>query len=151
MDQSEAVKEVDARANYTSGLRLLADFYDKHWEVPLPSAEHGNYAVNTDEDARKLAKALGTFQKVYSEDMFTMTKDFGSITARFVFYRKAICKAKVVGVKTIEARLIPAVPAYTVPAQTVDIIEWDCGSLLDPVTSEESSNDRSKEAGSTQD
>jgi hypothetical protein len=138
----------EERALYVAGLREIADFYDAHPEVPTPSDGHNNYAVNTDEDARKLAKALGTFKKEYSEDMFTMSKTFGSIQAKFVFYRKAICKAKVVGVKTIEAQFVPA---YTVPARTVDIIEWDCGSLLDPVTSEESSNDRSQEAGSAQD
>jgi hypothetical protein len=129
VEQDEPMTE---RAQYIAGLRQIADFYDAHPEVPTPSDNHTNYAVNTDEDARNLAKALGTFKKEYSEDMFTMSKTFGSVQARFVFYRKAICKAKVVGVKTIEAEFVPAVEAYTRPARTVDIIEWDCGSLLDP-------------------
>jgi hypothetical protein len=119
-----------ARREYTTGLRNLADFYDANPLIPIPSDPITNYAVNTDQDARNLAKALGTFRKTYSEDIFTMSKDFGSVNVRFVFYRKAICKAKVVGVKTVEAVHVPAQEAYIIPAKTQEIIEWDCGALL---------------------
>lgn len=129
VEQDEPMTE---REKYTASLRQLATFYEAHPEIPFGSDTITNYAVNSDEDARNLAKALGTFKKEYSEDMFTMSKSFGGLAVRFVFYRKAICKAKVVGVKTIEAEFVPAVEAYTRPARTVDIIEWDCGSLLDP-------------------
>jgi hypothetical protein len=37
-----------------------------------------------------------------------------------------------VGVKTVEAIHVPAQEAHVIPAKTVEIIEWDCGSLLDP-------------------
>jgi len=119
-----------ARREYTTALRNLADWYDAHPEIPFSTDSMQNYALNTDEEARALAKALGTFQKHYSEDMFTMSKKFGPIDCRFVFYRKAICKAKVVGVKTVEAVVVPAQAAYVIPAKTVEIIEWDCGALL---------------------
>ena len=135
-----------ARREYTTALRNIADFYDANPLIPIPSESMSNYAVNSDADARNLAKALKTFRKVYSEDMFTMVKDFGPINYRFVFYRKAICKAKVVGVKTVPAEFVPAQESYTRPARTEEIIEWDCGTLLGEPDAHPEANDPAPDA-----
>jgi hypothetical protein len=122
-------KSQTKRELYTAGLRQLANWYDAHPEIPLPGLEHTNYTVDSKEHAAALAKALGTFEKQYSEWSLTVVKMFGNIEARFVFTREQVCTKKVVGVETIPAKFIEA---YTIEAQTKEIVEWECHALNVP-------------------
>jgi hypothetical protein len=96
--------------------------------------EQSNYSINSKDDAVNLAKALGTFKKIYQDDLLTVKAMFGCIEARFVFTRDQICEAKVVGQKYQEERVIPA---HIIPGRMVDVVEWDCKPLSVP---EEQSN-----------
>ncbi|MFI5223848.1 MAG: hypothetical protein ACHQX3_06325, partial [Nitrospirales bacterium] len=127
--QTEAAKEVDERAQYTMGLRLLADFYDQNPGVPIPWLNHANYAVDTKEHAEAVARGLGTFKKDGNDNYLHLTKTFGNIVAKFVFTRENVCVKRVVGVETIPAYFVEA---HTVEARTKEIVEWDCQPLLVP-------------------
>lgn len=134
MDESKNHRE------YVQGLRALADFYEAHPEVPLPYSEQNIYALDTKDEAKMLAEALGTFEKEYNEWHFTMVKRFGPIQMRFVFNRGNVCTKKVVGVKTIPAEFVEA---HTRPARTEEIVEWDCpDSLLDHDTEARQAQER---------
>jgi hypothetical protein len=116
------------RKDYTNGLRELADWWDKHLEVPLnyaPSIATG--ALNTKEEAALVIRALGNCTKRYSGDIFVVGRKFGPIDMEFLFYRDKVCERRVVSVELIPEQFIEA---HTIPARTKEIVEWDCHPIL---------------------
>ena len=71
-----------------------------------------------------MARALGSFDKEYSEEsgLVTFCRDFGGLKLRFVFTRQSVCTCRVVG--TVE------VPEVVIPAHTKELVEWDCQPIL---------------------
>lgn len=131
--------------SYADSLRAVADLYENHPELPLPQMEHCNFAMDTKDDAANLAKALGTFEKVYTDDLLIVKKKVGCIETKFYFTRENVCTPTVVG-KKMEPEVY--IPGRLIPAREVDIIEWDCHPLN---VAEEKQNGGSQEAGSTED
>src|SRR6185436_13988075 len=106
---------------YAEGLRLLADWYERNETVPNPGS-YENYDVNSKDDAVNVVRALGSCHKRYDDNLFRVTKEFGAVTASFIFMRGAVCTRRVVGEEEI--------PEEIVPAHTREIIAWDCHPVL---------------------
>lgn len=119
---------------YVEGLRQLASWYEAHPEIDTPDKTIDVYSLNTKEEAAACLKALVPCKKEYEGTMFRLSKEFGSINLRFIFYRQAVCTARVIGQRHIEAYTKPAqlLPAEHVDAHDEDIIEWDCGPIIVP-------------------
>lgn len=115
------------RRHYTAGLRALADFYDAHPEIATPEPEHSVYSMNEKEEAAAVVRALGKCEKRYADNMFYISREFGPITLKFVFYRSAVCVRKVVAVEEVPEEVIPE---RVVPAHKREIVEWECEPIL---------------------
>lgn len=119
-----------------SGYRALADWYEAHPDAPMPY-EPGATVLSFDredaDEARRIAKMLGTFEKDGDDKFFRLSKAFGGVKLEFVFYRDRVCQPRVVGTKTV---MVPAAAPPIVPPDTpmvekqIDIVEWDCPPLL---------------------
>lgn len=119
-------------------LRTLADFYERPESLALPypygltTQTHyiNEYSYNEKREyvkdeaktlaaLRRYARRLGAHTKNYSGNDFELVKEFGhKIRLRFVVSREAVCTKRLVGVKTHEAKIVPA--------YTEEIYEWDC-------------------------
>ena len=115
---------------FTQALRQIADFYDKHPEVPLPDlVSMPIYTVNTPEEIAPIARAFGTSFKEYNSTFFKLTKQFGVIKLEVVAYRDQVCVKRVVGTKKVKKQVLAE---YQPPANYVEkeveeeIVEWDC-------------------------
>ena len=121
----------DKHKEYATGLRLVADFIEQHPELPLPPTEFSNYSLNTKEEAEKLMRALGTCEKVYTDQMFYLVKKFGALTYRGVFFRDEVCTRIQVGEKLVPEHHLPARDAETIAEHMEPVYEWRCpGSVL---------------------
>jgi len=124
---------------YANGLRELADWIEEHPEMPRPGPTLNVYELNSRDEAVACLKALGSCKKEYTENNFYLSREFGPIKLAFMFYRTAVCKRRVVGVKEVGTAVVPAriIPEEIIPAHTEEIVEWDCGeSLLEPQSSQ---------------
>ena len=92
-------------------LRLMADWYEAHPDMPAPTARiYANGEHSTMDGARRIARMLGAFEKGGSDLFLEIAKQFGSVALSVSFYRSDICTKRVV---------------------QKEIIEWDCPPLLD--------------------
>lgn len=113
-------------AQFAAGLRAVADFYEQHEEIALPHEPYiSNFSVNTKEEAVLVAKALGTFDKVYRDDSFQILKEVvPGFQMRFYFNRASVCERVVKGTTTIAAHV------EHVPERVIEDVEWRCHPLL---------------------
>lgn len=119
-------------------LRLLADFYEEHPDVPAPmDLTYGFLGVYLpDSKAKEILAGLGSFEKVIQNgdygDYFIAKKKLGCMTLNFKVRRESVCTPKVVGKRTIPAHIVPAKfePEQIVPEREEDIIEWECAPIL---------------------
>lgn len=109
---------------YARGLRLIADWYEAHPDMPIPyTGEICVFGVKeTREEAARIAEALKPCRKEWAESFLKITRDFGGVTLKFVFNREAVCTRRVVRHKEI--------PAEFSPARVVEIVTWDCEPIL---------------------
>lgn len=110
---------------FTQSLRLIADFYDAHPEITLPSMS-GMSIYGADKGQLRLgARAFGEAEKEFYSSYFILKKKFGEITLSYWSAREQVCTKREVGKKYIEAYTPPPVEAH----EEV-VYEWDCGSLF---------------------
>ena len=119
------------RTLYVKGLLELAKWLEAHPEVPLPEKRFVAYAYgdnDTKEGAAKIMRSMGSCEKRYSDaGIFYLEKEFHGIKVSIMFDRDKVCVRKVVGVETIPAKFVEA---HTIPARTVEKVEWDCQPVL---------------------
>jgi len=117
---------------YAAGLRQLADWIEAHPEQPRPDAELSVYALNTKQEAAACLRALTPCKKEYRDELFQLSRMFGPLNLKFIFYRNAVCTRKVVGTKEVGVEVIPSrvIPEQIIPAHTEEIVEWECGESL---------------------
>lgn len=117
---------------YAGGLRLLADWYEQHADVELPSSVVTVYAEDTKENAALILRSLSPCEKTYADDLFHLKRKFGPLLLDFVFLRNTVCVPRIVGQREVPASVTPAqfVPEKFVEAHTEDIIERDCKPVL---------------------
>ncbi|MDP7337678.1 MAG: hypothetical protein QF786_00050 [Vicinamibacterales bacterium] len=110
---------------FVGGLRDLADWYEAHPEVTLPSS-----TVNIYPDVREfsaVARAMGSAEKEAVGSWFVLAKSFGPISLEANADRDEVCTKRVVGTRT-ETKRVPT--AFEDREVDVEIVEWDCPSLL---------------------
>ena len=135
MSQKQVLTEQEIREQWLTGLEELAKFLRGKPELPLPKALRTNeyqYLRNNDDAKTKMAiiaKDFAPCEKEYTEDYFSLIRSFGPHTLSYFTSRSAVCTAKVVGKKMVEAR--PSSYFPEVPAHEEDIIEWECSPLLE--------------------
>jgi len=77
------------------GLRELADWYEKHPEVGLPSVRIELDSLNADEAIRGLAltaKAFGTCEKKFGSYLISINRRFGPVRVSAHVDRDSVCK-----------------------------------------------------------
>jgi hypothetical protein len=145
-----APAEVDPRAAFTRGLREIADFLDAHPDVPLPylesSAHSGGelrpslpiYLWGDDqrEQLAAIAREMGRAEKSANDrtKQFYVYRTFGGIDLVAAADRDTVCERVVVATEQVtkevpDPEALAAVPTVTV-VETVETVEWRCGSLL---------------------
>ncbi len=109
---------------FVTDLRALADFYEAHPTLPIPIISPVNAFVWTQEALASAARDLGGASKEGSGSWFSLRKWITPSLALDINVERAkVCTARVVGSKVIPAQ-----------AERVEnIIEWECGSVLDAV------------------
>ncbi len=112
------------RGQMIQGMRDCADWLEAH-----PEAEHIDVNAwifdrgSSNEEIAEIVKAMGSVEKNYSgEDLF-IKKMFGGMQITYCVNRSAVCERIVTGTKTS--------PAQFTPEQTVEVVEWRCGSILE--------------------
>lgn len=109
---------------YADGLRAIADWYEAHQDIPLPSGGIEVYSVHTKEEAANVIRSLGRCEKKYDSTFFYVIGEFGPISLKFSWYRSEVCERRVVGKKLV--------PAHYTPEREEEIVEWDCHPILQP-------------------
>jgi hypothetical protein len=117
---------------YADSLRKIADLFEKHTELKLPhDCDQFNYfSANAPSELEKLTRALGKCTKRYDRAFtgsFELDSRIGQIEFRAILNKNRVCKARVVGTKTVPAVVIPE---RTIPEHQEEIIEWDCSEPL---------------------
>jgi hypothetical protein len=117
------------RARFVAGLHEVAVWLDQHPTVELPESTITCYAMNdSPEVVALIMRAMGKCEKQASDNgLFYLKKKFGPITLQYIFDRNTVCTAKVVGHKDVPEEVIPA---RTIAAHSVPILEWDCQPVL---------------------
>ncbi len=112
-------------AEFVRGLQAIAAFYAANPDLNLPALQV--YSHDGLHDATKIVKAFGKCEKTYSDNFLHITKRFHNVPLTFVLTKAAVCNPKVVGTKHIPEKFVPE---HTIPAQDIEIVEWDCHPLL---------------------
>ena len=143
---SPAAAENSQRAAYIKGLRALADTLEQHDELPLPARDGGRitWSFLGDSDAREqMAVAARAIPCNWRKDMWGQEKHYFDLNGELHglpitlgAYRDDVCERIVTGTheetKTVkDPEALAAVPEVRV-TETVEDIEWRCGSLLAP-------------------
>jgi hypothetical protein len=128
------------RAAYIDGLRQLTTALEQHPEIGLPVEGTGLPLTFSfwDNDAARAqmaatARALPcTWDKEASDTYLRLRGRIAGLHVELVAYRDAVCTRVVTGTeeREVEVEVTPAVTEKR--TETVDVVEWDCGSLLAP-------------------
>jgi hypothetical protein len=115
-------------------LRQLADWFDKHPEVPVPSGLKADscsyYCYLYAEEFKEALPKLGAFKKVYNEYDFEAVIEVAGFKIAYYTSRENVCTKKVVSKKFVPEVVVPQ---RIIAAHEEDVIEWECGdSLLAP-------------------
>jgi hypothetical protein len=117
---------------YADSLRMIADFFEAHEELPLPhDAEvFPIYSVSDREDLQPWLRALGSIEKRFDGHWFRPRHRFGTIDLELVLYRENICRRVVKGVETVTVLEADPEALKKVPMREVtreqEIVEWEC-------------------------
>lgn len=123
---------------FVKSLRLLADWYEQHPELPLPY-ELGNPMFvflygKTEDRVKEILREIGSFEKVFDEPSkgdFSAVKTIGEFKLKFHTSREMVCTPRVVGTRLVEREVIPAQPKRVIEAHEEEIVEWDCHPILE--------------------
>lgn len=127
------------RSEFTRGLRVLADILDDNPGLPLPYDGHKsdlNWIVSSDPEHQRTTAALfarlvpGTIVKSPRGEALDLTGSIGGLKVCFIASRDAVCERVVVGTREVTVEAAPAVPATPEHTETIEDVEWVCGSLL---------------------
>jgi hypothetical protein len=135
------------RARYIDGLRVLASVLEAHPETPLPwdgSGTEINFMFLSGGGQRErmaaTARALPcTWRKSVwgGEDgesaYFDLTGELAGLKIKLIAYRESVCRRVVVGTEDREVQEIVKPAETRTVVKPVEIVEWDCGSLLSPL------------------
>ena len=138
------MNDSDKRAEYTKGLRALADLLDANPDLDLPwegsHPQYGTLSVITlaDEGAAQIAawaKALpGTKKKEVRDTHFYLKGSLHGLHMRVIANRDQVCRRVVTGTREVteevpDPEALASVPTVTV-TKTVEDVEWVCEPIL---------------------
>lgn len=103
---------------FAESLRELADFYEAHQDFSIPNDPSFLIYCNSKQELVTAARALGGCEKKYQADYFSLVKRFGILKLDLFLARSQVCRSKIVGVKRVEERVIPA--------HDEPVVEWEC-------------------------
>lgn len=142
---TETKPNLDPRAEYIAGLRMLADLLEAHPDLVLPAGKDAfadlTVAIFGDDQREQMAawtRALpGEKRKGQSGtngDILTLNGQLRGLHLRLICDRDEVCERVVVGTKTEtktvkDPALLAEVPEVEVTEQ-VEIVEWRCTSIL---------------------
>jgi hypothetical protein len=142
----ETLRPPTERERYVDGLRVLASVLEQNENIPLPIQGHSSTLTmmfyGKDEAIREaMAAAARAFPCNWekrvsgggeSSEYFDLLGTLGALRVELTAPRKAVCKRVVVGTEEqeVEEVVTPAVTRKV--TKPVEIVEWDCGSLLAP-------------------
>jgi hypothetical protein len=120
------------REDFIRGLREMADFFESHEEMPMPTWRQVIDLFATGESSRQqmvsAAKAMGKANKGFNEELITLSKNFGDLlTLKMHAYREQICERIVIATEEIPEEIIPE---RVVKAHVREKVEWRCEPLL---------------------
>jgi hypothetical protein len=126
----------ERRRQFIEGLRAVANFYEQNpgaWydgmHLTLNMYVWGRSARKT---LAEMARAFGQCNKVYDDNNITLSRQFSEQVTLAVFAPRAkVCRRVVLGTRILPARIVPATEEVRIPASSVEILEWQCGPLLD--------------------
>lgn len=122
--------------NFVSGLRELAELYEGHPELPLPTENCFNvWLYGSQEEIlaqlRIFARAFGRAEKeVIGDSFFVMKREFGSVRLEVNVNRETVCVPRIVGKKKVMVKEVTQPAVVTEVEKEVDVIEWDCKPLM---------------------
>jgi hypothetical protein len=130
------------RAAYTAGLRALADALDADPGLPLPydgTTSELSVFTSTKAEAAAYARLLpGKVDKAVTDGYYGFELHGTLHGLRVLVYapREQVCERVVLGTREVtrevpDPKALAAVPTTTV-TETVEDVEWICGSLLSP-------------------
>lgn len=132
----------DERAEFTAGLRELADLLDQQPELPLPNFGNVPWYLFGEGDlarqkaeARRLVRMLpGSARKWETGDLFRFGGSFHGVPWEVIVDRPAVCERVVVSTEEVtcevpDPQALAQVPTTTV-TETVEKVEWRCSPLL---------------------
>lgn len=136
---STETNEATPQQIFAQSLLNLATWYAVHSEAPVPSSMIVGHdkildiSVSSFEAKQEQIRAIGPGEKKYDDKFFRYIVKGDGFKLDFFEYRDKVCVRKVVGTKTIPAKVIPATAAQVIPEREEEIVEWECpGSLLAP-------------------
>jgi lipid II:glycine glycyltransferase (peptidoglycan interpeptide bridge formation enzyme) len=138
---SEEQIAANKRKEFCKGLESLAQFLRSRPSTPLPTDKNFLVYLWGKNSTREAVKAMGTCDKEFNEYQVTFSKSFGPIKYGVFVSRDTVCRAVVVGKKTISAKDAVFIPSE--PAKEVDDIKWECEPLL---AEDENSQENSTES-----
>lgn len=107
------------RKDFIAGLVNLAAFLKSRPELPVPLNLWATVYLTADE-FRDAQQHMGSYIKSPLDDIYGIEKHFpGKVAYRLITARANVCTKRVVGTRTI-------------PERTEELVEWDCGSILEP-------------------
>ena len=136
----------DTRTAYTTGLRQLADLLDTNPDLPIPftgSDDMAPISIHSlgygDDDPKAtlatIARLLpGTVTKEVDSSYYRINGTLSGLHVQATAYRDAVCERVVTGTREVTVPATPATPAQPEHTQTVEDVEWVCGSLLAEAT-----------------
>lgn len=135
----------DTRAEYTAGLRALADLLDANPDVPLPyGAGTGDspadrltfYFLSSTQDPKtnlaRIARLIpGKVTKESDDYNFTIAGRLRGVHVQAVATRADVCERVVTGTRAVThtTPAIEAAPASTITT-VVEDVEWICAPIL---------------------
>lgn len=119
-------------SEFSDGLRAMADWFDRHPD--LPGSVHGAVMIFADADELPVvARALGTAEKDADEYGFRLRRRFGPVPLSTYTARDAVCERVKVGERTVTRHVPPEGVELVEVAEVEDVYEWRCPeSILRP-------------------
>ena len=115
---------------YADSLRLVADFYATHEDVPQPDSVLKVFALFGRAAVAAFARALGHVEKEVDDHFYRVSRKFGGITLQGLDLRERVCERVQVGEKTQIVRVPVSEPAYEEREEIVPIYEYHCPDSL---------------------
>lgn len=111
-------ERTEKRLAFIQGLRDCANFLEQRPTIDVPNYAVMNIFVDTKEAIAAHARAA-TWEKIYLENWFTLSKKFGDVTLEVNTARETVCRRVIKGKKIVPARA----------EHEVDVVEWECDEV----------------------